>query len=236
MPVPFLIPPEFNNKWAPAINRYIFCIMLNKDTDDDSLWNSITEEMLNAMGEVGIFLSKKYMVNDNVTVIYNTHTLQDIALKFNKIDTGIWFGFDEMGFYVNNRLSFQNRLKSTNDEFWNDFFKLFELGKVVYSQGISKQGEVGKSLNKTFALNKSSCLKIFMDFAINSFHGNAELIDEIEVRFKKTKNEESYEELFTKIGMCIDVFYSLNYRLYHIDHLSENRKRPGKVSPAGPLP
>ena len=215
-------PEELDEKWAPAIFRYVHEVMFNKNEIDSELETEITIEMTQGLAHIGELFADKFRANDIVNVMRHNHCFQEVFLQFGKLKTQIFFGFDEKGFYVNNHLSFQENLKSTNDKFWSTFFNLFDCGKVNYENGLGSSHPLKKDLNKIFERNHSSCMHIFKDLIGNSLFGGEILIDRIEVEIGDCK---SNEELYTKIFRCIEIFQSLNYQLYHINYLGLSREK-----------
>jgi len=210
-----ILPQNIIDIWAPAIFDYIHLVIHGEKELEENTELELTTQMVNAMAHIGESFAQGYRANDSVTVFRYERNLQEVFLEFKKIKTNIHFGFDDYkGFYVNNYLSFQYCLKSTNDKFWCQLFELFNYGKVEYTQ--TALHSLPQDKKKIFTRNKNASINMFIDFIINSLNNEDELISEIKVQIDKCN---SHEELFTKIFKCVDIFQSLNYQLYHIDYL-----------------
>jgi len=198
-------------KWATSIFQYTDeHFSIHDDLSPSESVNS-SLSLIETLVEIGELFSKPFLRHDNLDVLRFEHNPQEIHVQSEKLETDIYFGFDYKGFYLSNRLTFQEHFKSTNDDFWIKFISLFEMGDVEILESYSSDSESFKLFEKQTTYNKSQILKSFSSIVFQIAEEDVMGHLDIEVRINESEN---FEELIKIAQEIFSTFYRLNYLLY----------------------
>ncbi len=215
--------PNFPS-WAKTVREYVFITFSEENYNEEENSQAILNLHNTLSDIVKIFIQFGRFKDEwsEFSLLPAAYIGIRTSIKSKKIGCEFEFSFDERGYCLESYIHHPENLKHMDDKFWQNIMELPNYGEFQFVDNACFSTPNGIIADKLFKNKKSNIFRLIKNTILLELYDEA-LID-IGWFSLRWSSDISWEELLINGCNAFKLLYKINYSLWRIDYLKENKR------------